>query len=431
MSFLRKALLVNTTEFICLVLGIGQTVVLSRVLGPSGIGQYAVINSAMMLAVQVFAIGFPFSFLYHSQRDPEKTSEYLINTVYATVFLGIFGGIVLCTLVYYKAAYFGKVHWFVLLGLIFSVPITLQRVVTRNILLLKIQARRLSMMRIITILSSFLTILIFSFFGLLNVSLALICIIFASLTATVFGWSTTSDHLDFSKHPSFGLSLKLGFMGFRQSWVELMVVINAQISILIIKYLMDDFESVGYYSRGLRIAMLVVTTGQAIMPLLLSKWAAFPKEGLSRHVEKIMRVGGSFALIIIIGILLCGKWMIFLLYGKEYLPAVMPMMILLPGTVLYLLSNTLMVLLGGRGMPEVSAFFLFMSSAITAGLSFYLIPNGGIAGAALASTIGNIALLFGLILFVKRKFGVRARRCFFVTKNDFFSIKKELLRQKK
>jgi O-antigen/teichoic acid export membrane protein len=138
MPLLRKAILVNSAEFICLGLGVFQTAVLSRILGPVGIGQYAVILSTLVLVGQLSSFGFPLSFLYHSQHDPDNTRVYLVNTIWSTLLLGIVGGIFLAALIYCKSSYFGEVSWFVLLAIIVYVPLMLQTYVARNHLLIHI-----------------------------------------------------------------------------------------------------------------------------------------------------------------------------------------------------------------------------------------------------------------------------------------------------
>jgi O-antigen/teichoic acid export membrane protein len=418
MSFLRKAILVNTTEFFCLVIATFQSIVLSRVLGPAGVGQYATINSVMMVILQMVSLGFPLSFLYHSQRNPDSSSEYLVNTICAMILMGTVGGTVLTILVRLKTDYFGVVPWFLLIGLFTYVPIHLQGLVARSVLLIKIQAHRISLMRVLSMGGSFVPIVVFSLLGILSAHLAILCVVFAALMMAVAGWSGIWSTLDFSKRPSLRPCYKLGSMGIRIGWADMMIVLNSQISILIIKHLIDNFESVGYFSRGQRVALLVVTAGQAVAPLLFSKWASLAEDRIARHVEKVMRFASTVVVIMIVVVLLTGKWIILLLYGKEFLPAVRPMMILLPGAALYLLSKALIVLLSSRGRPEIAALFLTAAALINVVLSWYLIPIADIAGAAWASTASNIVLLCGLVFIVGKKFGIRTKHCLFVTRND-------------
>jgi O-antigen/teichoic acid export membrane protein len=338
------------------------------------------------------------------------------------ILTGTVGGTVLTILIRLKTDYFGVIPWFLLIGLLAYVPIHLQGLVARSVLLIKIQAGRISLMRVLSIGGSFVPIVVFSLLGILSAHLAILCVVFAALMMAVAGWSGMWSTLDFSKRPSLKSCYKLGSVGIRMNWADMMIILNSQISILIIKHLIDDFESVGYFSRGQRVALLVVTAGQAVTPLLFSKWASLPKDRIARHVEKVMRFASTVVVIMIVVVLLTGKWIILLLYGEEFLPAVQPMMILLPGAALYLLSKALIVLLSSRGRPEIAGLFLTAAVLINAVISWYLIPIAGISGAAWASTISNVALIGGLLSMVGKSFGVRARRCLFVCKNDVGSI---------
>lgn len=426
MSLLRKAILVNCAEFICLGLSIVQAAILARVLGPAGVGQYDLIRSVLILAPQLCCLGFPLSFLYHCQHNPQNTKKYLTNTLWSTLFLGTAGGVVLVLLVSFKTSYFGFVPWFALIGIGFYVPVLLGRMVARNVLLIRIEARKLSLMRILPVISGIALILIFYAAGLLQVPQALLCFIFASFTALIVGWFWARHQIDFSIRPSWKVSCQLGFMGIRLSWADLMVLVNAQINILIIRYLVGNFESVGYFSRGQRIAMLAVIAGRAILPLLFSRWASLTEEKLSSDVEKTLRFASTVSIIMIVAILFLGKWLVLILYGREFLPAVVPMMILVPGAVIYLLSKVLIFLLNSRGVPELSALVLFIVVVINVALSFLLIPWLGILGAAWASTASNIILLLLLALIAGKKYNVRLTHCLCLNSDDVRGISKSI-----
>ena len=125
-------------------------------------------------------------------------------------------------------------------------------------------------------------------------------------------------------------------------------------------------------------------------------------------------------------ILLIGKSIILLPDGREFLPAVRPMVILLPGAVLYLLGRTLMGLLGSRGVPELSAMVLLLSVVVNAVLCWFLIPLMGIEGAAWAFTTSGVVLLLALILIVRKRYSIRVKNCLWLNKNDVKIIMKSL-----
>ena len=431
MSLLRKALLVNTAEFICLVLGIAQTVLLARILGPAGVGQYAVVIAAMAVAAQLFSLGLPISCLYFAQREPEARQDYLMSTVWAITVLSVIGGCILTVIVWAIPTYFGGLRWYAYAAVLLYLPLVLLRVVTRNTLLIAIEARRLSVMAVASMLGGVVLILVLVLVGWFGVDQAIMCFVLAVVVGLVLGIHWTRRHWDFSVRPQWSVFGRLLRMGIRQSWADLMVLVNAQLSVMLIKLLLDDFDSVGYFDRGQRVALLVVTAGQAVLPLLFSRWASLSENEIAAHVERVMRFVSTCGLLAITGILITGKWVILIMYGREFLPAVVPMMILVPGAVLYLLSRTLMQLLGSRGVPELAAAGLMISSAANAVLTWALISRMDIAGAAWASVAANLVLLGFILMIIRRRFGVRVTRCWFMSRRDVAGIRTALLSKRR
>ncbi|MFA5238675.1 MAG: polysaccharide biosynthesis C-terminal domain-containing protein [Phycisphaerae bacterium] len=431
MSFLRKAILINSSAFICLALGAVQTVVLTRALGPSGIGQYALICNALILGAQLFSLGVPLSLLYYSQHCSENREKYLVNAIWSTLLFGAFGGVTLIVIFVSKQDYFGYIPKFTLVLTGFCVVMILLENVARTTLLIRIEARKLSYINLISISVTIILILSLWALGFMSVPQALLCFIFTEFVKAALGFSWIRNYAKFLTLPSLKISHQLISMGIRQNWSDIVMFANSVLNAFIVKYLLGSFESVGFYTRGQRVAMLVLTAGRSVLPLLFSKWASLSEDRLNLTVEKTMRFTNTVSIIMIAVILLTGKWIILLLYGKEFLPAVTPMLILLPGTVLYLLGRTLMGLLGSRGVPELSALVLLLSAVSNAILCWLLVPLMGIAGAAWAFTISSVILLLVLISIVRKKYSVRVKNCLWVSKNDIKIAMKSLLQKGK
>ena len=418
MSFFRKAILVNSAALVSFVIRLAQTIVLSRVLGPALIGQYALICAALLLATQISALGFPIAFLYYSQREPEQARTYQTNCIWVGLGLGLIGGTVIGLMVAWCDGYFGQVPWYGCVAVGCYVVCMIQSGVARNTLLRQVEARRLSVMTISSTVGSFALGALFALVGWLTVGTALVCFAVLQMIRMGVGWAWIRSDVDFAIRPSKAVIYKLGRMGIRQGWVDIMVLLNATLNVMIIKFLVSDFESIGYFSRGLQVAMLVVTASQAVLPLLFSRWAALAQDQLARHFEKVMRFVTTFSVAVVLFILGSAEWVVLLLFGREYLPAVEPMRILLPGTMLYLLSKIVIQFLGSRGLPEVSAGLLLLSSLVNALLSFMLIPIYGVNGAAIASSTGNLVLLFCLMAVMIGKYKINFMRCLCLTLGD-------------
>ena len=426
MAFLRKAILVNGSAIVGIGFSVVQTVILTRVLGPDGIGRYSLVQGALMLAAQLFSFGFPLSYLYHSQHNRRFNQKYLMNAFWLILFSGLIGGLILAFLMYCKQHYFGSYPFWIYLVVVVYMPVVIHSAVLRNDLMIDIQAKRLSLMKLSTVIGHVLIVLCFYLLGLLNVNQAILAFFFMALIRFVMGGVWSYKKLDFNIFPDAKTSKELFLMGIRQSWADLAVLVNGKISLLVIKFVMDDFGEVGYYSRGQRIAMLLVIASQAVLPLLFSRWAAIAEEKLAENVQRVLRVSFAMVAVMIAGILIFGKWILLVLYGSEFLSALSPMMILVPGAGLYLVSRTLMQLLGSRGRPEVSAGVLLVSSTLTVILSFILTSIWSIKGAAVAELTGNIVLLTLLLYIVSRIYNINLSKSLLVTKNDLKGIYRQL-----
>lgn len=418
MSFLRKAFLVNVTALVSFVIRLIQTIVLTRFLGPAGIGQYAVVCAAVMLGSQISALGFPIAFLYYSQHDAKQTQMYQTHAIWAGLLFGLLGGAILAVLILWRESYFGPLPGSSIGALALYAVCMILAGIGRNSLLRRVESKRLGSMTLASSLGSLILIGLLAWTHRLTVGSALVCLTVMQMIRLAVAWFWVGPTVNWHIKPRLDVMIKLGKMGLRQGGVDIMVLLNSTLNIMIIKAMMSDFDQIGYFSRGMQIAMLVVTASQAVLPVLFSRWASLKESQLAGHFEKVFRIVTTFSVLIIVGILVLAKPLVIVLFGQEFMPAVTPMMLLLPGTMLYLLGRVVIQFLGSRGLPEVAYVTLCLSCVTNALLSWMLIPRFGIHGAAIASSVGNVVLLLMLLCVMVIKFKVRLMRCLCLSLQD-------------
>ena len=311
MSFVRKALLVNVTALVSFFIRLIQTIVLTRWLGPAGIGQYAVVCAAVMLGSQISALGFPMAFLYYSQHDPKQTQVYQIHSFWSGLILGCLGGAVLGALVIYCPTYFGHVPGYAIGAVSLYAVFMILAGVGRNSLLRRLESKRLSMMTLASALGSLVLIGVLAWAGRLTVGSALMCLTGMQAIRLAVAWIWVGPTVDWHIRPRAEVLIKLGKMGLRQGSVDIMVLLNSTLNIMIIKVMVSDFEQIGFFSRGMQIAMLVVTASQAVLPVLFSRWASLAESELTAHFEKVFRVVTTFSCLVIIAIFLLAESSLF------------------------------------------------------------------------------------------------------------------------
>ena len=115
---------------------------------------------------------------------------------------------------------------------------------------------------------------------------------------------------------------------------------------------------------------------------------------------------------------LFGPLMIHRLYGSQFVAALIPLFILLPGIAISSQSVILYGDLAGRGGPEVGTMSTLVGLIATVLLDFALIPAYGITGAAAASTLAYTLEFLVASLFFIRHTGLSWSDVFLFRKSD-------------
>ena len=106
-------------------------------------------------------------------------------------------------------------------------------------------------------------------------------------------------------------------------------------------------------------------------------------------------LGGLVAFIV-------GPWLIVALFGQKFTGSITPFLILIPGVVIFSITNVLATFLTGAGRPGYNAAIAFISFLFTLILDILLIPRYGISGAAVASGISyTVSTIMTIIAFAK------------------------------
>jgi len=123
------------------------------------------------------------------------------------------------------------------------------------------------------------------------------------------------------------------------------------------------------------------------------------EDGESDATARSLRHHSTLAAAAILGNLVVGP-LLLVLYGPSFYPAILPMLILLPGMWFLGTGQVITGDLRGRNRPGVSSALAGAAMVATIALDFALIPPFGVTGAAVASlcsyTFFGIASLFVL-----------------------------------
>lgn len=183
----------------------------------------------------------------------------------------------------------------------------------------------------------------------------------------------------------------------------LMVAIYAQMDKIMLGQMLDTY-TVGLYSVGIYICSLWNFIPESVIASLRPEIMKAKKSNEDLYQKKLKQM---YALIIWISILyavfvcLFSKYIILILYGKDFLGAKAPLMIAVWYCGFSLVGSARDVWIICEGHQKYSKWFALIGAVTNLVLNFLLIPKIGMIGAAIATLVTQIMTGFGVTLLFK------------------------------
>ena len=169
-------------------------------------------------------------------------------------------------------------------------------------------------------------------------------------------------------------------------------------------------EQVGYYRIALGLVQLLWIMPKSIQSVMVQSTADLWSKGKTARIEvmatRTTRYTTLFTALLAVGMAALAADFVPIYAGAEYAPAVLPLLLLLPGTLGFAVARPVLAISHAKGDlgPIIAA--TGASAVLNVLLNLALIPAYGMAGAAVATTIGYGSLpVFNLL--AARRLGYR------------------------
>lgn len=187
------------------------------------------------------------------------------------------------------------------------------------------------------------------------------------------------------------------------TFIASLFIINSKVSLIILGAIKGP-ESVAFYNvidKGVSfIAFLAIAVKAPLGPVVVKLYNEGNLKRLQSIVTASVRVVSLISFIITGSLIIFGRWFL-LLFGPQFVQAQTALVILSVGQLINVSMGPLGMLLIMTGHESVTAKALGISALIMVALNFILIPDWGIEGAALATSIGttiwNLVLMRNVI----------------------------------
>ncbi|MFC1643531.1 polysaccharide biosynthesis C-terminal domain-containing protein [Chlamydiota bacterium] len=195
-----------------------------------------------------------------------------------------------------------------------------------------------------------------------------------------------------------------------------------------LNYRLDIFFVNFFYSvSGVGIYSLSVSLAQMLWMVPISAGIIlFPKIASEDSQEKRIELTLELSRLCVCFCFLCGIFGAFLspfllpkFFGNNFASAIVPLLLLIPGFILYSITIVIAHFMSGIGKPQAFLPIAFSVFFITIILDCILIPSYGVIGAAVARSISCLSSTFFSIFWFKKLFKAKISDFFIPRKSDF------------
>ena len=380
------------------LLGVGvlSSIILTRVLGPSGMGLYASLTAFSLLFVSLAEMGIRQSTIYFAGKKRYGLEEILsANTV-----IWLFSSIIGMAIFFYifktnDVQVSGPLLW--LASLI--IPATIANSFINGVMLGADRITKSAGLN--TINGVFRLGAIFLFVWWMNFSV--LGAVLASLIPTTtlifrkYFYLRKKDELKFKLAVNRKIIKNLISNGLLYGIALFLMSNQKQIPVLVMTGRVAESE-IGIYSAGYTFASLLYNVYSSLAPIIFVKSSkALDPLANSLKIQKLMRV------VFVILIVLCGflyfalNFIIPLMYGSAFIESIPVTRILFIGIIFYNIFLILNMDMAGRGKPWIAIYALIPVTILNFCANYYFIGAYGNIGAALST---SVSMAIGSLLYL-------------------------------
>ena len=379
---------------LALVIGIASSVILARLLGPEGRGEYTLIIliPALIQITGVFGADTAAIYLIARRRDeaaPIGFTLAAIGALLGLLLIVVYGAV---SQLEPYAHYLETAHvpadliWI----LVALLPVTLAASILTAAVLGLEQYRRYNLATLAAPIANLILLLVL----VVGMRMGIAGAVAAAAAASALGLAAAAAAF-FAVAPGRvrwqrGLVSEAFSYGVRAHVANLAWFLHYRADMFLVGYLTGP-AALGYYAVAVGLAEKLYLVPSAVGTVLFPRIAAAEPEEARRVTPRACRhtlwltIGFSLILALVAQPLIHG------LYGARFSFSVAPLWLLLPGIVSLAVSRLLSADLNGRGMPGVVARANAGMAVLNIALNLWWIPLWGVMGAAAATSVSYSA----------------------------------------
>ena len=387
-------------------------IILGRELGPEGLGVYTLVFTIYIFGMQFAAFGIGAAltkYIAEFSDDLAKTREYISSGMVGSIIAGSLMGVILLLLS-------GTISI-----IIFNIPEMHDLLIITAICFPFIAIHK----AVIGALNGFRSMKAYAFLNIaLNASVLIISVFMVlylnmAVTGAVLGFVIPTIILglisvlfvrSYLMFPNKSLLqnkiLKdVLHFGFYVVLGNSIGYIYTHIDSLMIGYYLDETE-VGFYAVSIILVQGITLIPSAVQrvtsPMIARSYAKKEYDSVQKLLRSVTLKVFLISLMLSLFLLIFGRTLIISIFEEVFLPAYLPLLILLIGYTIYSMFMSIGTFYASIGHVQLSYKIAFFSAVLSIALNVLFIPRLGIIGAAIATSSSLIILTVVHFIIIKR-----------------------------
>ena len=211
--------------------------------------------------------------------------------------------------------------------------------------------------------------------------------------------------------------------GMKGQFATIFNVMNLKLDVFIIAYFLEA-DRLGIYTIAVSLTNILIFIPNSLINILMPKAADSAK--LKDYLPQIIRIVTALMVVFSLFLLALGKLIILFLYSSKFIDAYILLIVLLPGSIFLGINQMVTSSLTGKGIPSVQSIAAGLGFIMTLLFDFVLIPEIGVLGAAIASSISYISMGLTSMYFLNKYEHIPISNLFIFEKADFILVNSRL-----
>jgi len=417
MSFINNFIISSATSIFVTFISILTNIIVTRSLGPTGRGIYAVISNLIIFLVLIFGEGIKRSNTILVGNDNNQKKYLSFFTLKYSAALSI-AFIILFFLNPFYSFLLPNVSDLIL---IFALAAAIFTVLWQALQALLLGLRKINDYNFLLILQV-MTIFLVNVFGIwffnFEVSEFILTLLLSAAITSIFGLSRLKLRKEQKKDDYSNQTKSIISITGKSTVASLSMFLTLRGDIFLINYFLNPFQA-GLYSVAVLFSEIVQKVPNVIGPLVLSKTVNDSSTKPANDTVRLIRVIFIVNIVIVLTLFFVGGWIITSLFGDKFAEAFLPLKYLLPALFFIGPGGIVHAFFMGKAYPPIVIWINLIAGLANIGLNIVFIPSYGISAAALISSITYGIWAISLIIYLSIKYQIKLTQIFFIQHQDF------------